>query len=131
MADEDAVTSKDVRPPKKAATKVLGGPPPEEDADVAGRNVGSIESIKSIAEEEKRRMKEEAASKVLEGTSAPGKVLMKMERRNASWTTRSNVVFTQEHPFQLVPEDEVIELIKEGGFRRADPQEVVFFYQGA
>jgi hypothetical protein len=131
MADE-AVTSEQVRPRKgtKDAREVFTGPPPEEDTDVAGRNSpeDAVKAIQDLAREQEKKMKEEQTKRVLEQAGTPGKVLMKMERRNSSWTTRSNVVFTQEHPFQLVPEEEVAELIAEGGFRRADPMEVVHFY---
>jgi hypothetical protein len=127
---KDAVTSEDVRPRKGDAEKVLGGPPPEEDADVAGTNVGTdtVEAIQEMAKKEEKKLRQEQTRKVLEEAALPGRVLLKMERKNSSWTTRSGVIFTQEHPFQLVPEEEVEELLREGGFRRADPQEVVYFY---
>lgn len=58
-----------------------------------------------------------------------GKTLLKMERKNTSWATRSGVVFSRAHPFQLVNEDEAEELIeKVGGFKAATPEEVVAYY---
>lgn len=122
MADE-AIKSSDVR--KRAASDVLAGSPADEDADVAGSN---IKAIQDIAKEEEKRIREERAKRVLSDADSDDKVIIKMERKNNSWTTRSGVIFTQEHPFQLVPQEEVDELIREGGFRRADPKEVVYFY---
>ncbi len=114
MADEvNAITSSDVRP---------------DDSDVAGSNRGRRRrSVQELTAEERKRQNQETVNKILD-QNTDGVVLMKMERQNSSWTTRSGVIFTQEHPFQLVPEDEVDELLNEGGFRRADPKEVVNFY---
>ena len=54
-------------------------------------------------------------------------VLLKMIRANYSWTTASGIIFTQEHPFQLVKKDEAEEL-KKDGFVEVDPEEVKAYY---
>lgn len=60
--------------------------------------------------------------------SKAGKVLMKMDRDCVSWTTHDQVIFTKNHPFQLVEEAESDRLMREGGFRRAHPEEVKNWY---
>jgi hypothetical protein len=114
------VTSKDVRPDKDAEA-VLSG------EEAGSAEDSELESIQDLVAKEEKKVRRNRAKSVMEAPT-PGRVLLKMERKNASWNTRSGVIFTQEHPFQLVLEDEVLELIKETGFRRADPQEVVYFY---
>lgn len=118
---DDAVTSQDVRPDAAAVLAPEGTAP-----DDAGTTDIPPE-VKQVVEQEAKKERKKSAQKVLDGTE-DDRVLMKMERHNASWTTRSGVRFTSQHPFQLVPASEVDELIKEGGFRRADPKEVINFY---
>ncbi len=120
MANEErAVKSTDVRRGRR-----------DEDADVAGSNTGrEALTIQELADQEDQRDKEEVINSLIKKNS-DGRTLVKMERKNASWTTHSGVIFTQEHPFQLVPNDELEALLNEGGFRRADPKEVVKFYKG-
>jgi len=84
------------------------------------------EEIKELAEKEKEVVPE--ADKIL-ASSNDEKYLVKMERKNASWETPSEVIFTPQHPFQLVNETELDELLDQGGFRRADPRELVNFYK--
>lgn len=48
----------------------------------------------------------------------------------ASYTTASNVVFTQDHPFQLVQDWEVADLLTDGRFRRAGGEEMMEYYGG-
>lgn len=127
MADDTAVTSEQVRrSTKRDAASILAKE--KEDEDVAGTNNPDL-TIEQVIKEETAKINKESAEKILTDINVdPTKVLMKMERNNFSWTTRSGVIFTREHPFQLVPEPEVDELIREGGFRRADPKEVVVYY---
>lgn len=56
-----------------------------------------------------------------------GKVLMKMERDNASFITDNGVKFTRENPYQLVEAPEVEVLLRQN-FRKAYPEEVKDFY---
>jgi len=56
-----------------------------------------------------------------------GKVLIKMERDNVSYRSPSGVLFTQEHPFQILDEGEVPFL--DAGFRVATPEEVAEYYK--
>lgn len=57
------------------------------------------------------------------------KIFLKMERQNASWITARGVIFTQDHPFQLVDKDEAAELFSQG-FREASSEEVKAYYGG-
>lgn len=55
-------------------------------------------------------------------------VLIKMERQNPSYQTYGHV-FTQEHPFVAVSEDDAQEIFdNEKGFRMATPREVQEYY---
>ena len=56
-----------------------------------------------------------------------GKILLKMERENASFTTTKGVKFSKDHPYQLVDEDEVAALLRQN-FRKAYPEEIKDFY---
>lgn len=56
------------------------------------------------------------------------KVLVRMERGSASWTTHDGVKFTKQHPYQLVTEGEADLLMMEGGFRKAHPDELKQWY---
>lgn len=85
------------------------------------------EDIEALTELERQVNPTREASKVLDGTDVE-KYLVKMERRNASWETPAGVIFTQANPFQLVEENELDELLDQGGFRRADPRELINFY---
>jgi hypothetical protein len=113
--DSGAITSAKVRSRKPAVTA----------EDVLA---GDIEELAEVAAEELANGQAEKVTK--RAGRGDDRVLMKMERGNFSWQTHSGVQFSKEHPFQLVPSDEVVGLIREGGFRRADPEEVVFFYKG-
>ena len=57
------------------------------------------------------------------------KVLLKMIRKGG-WVTPSNVKFTEDEPFQLVPEGEANVLLKEGPnmFTTATPEELKTYY---
>lgn len=85
------------------------------------------EEIAELTELERTINPTREASKVLDGTDVE-KYLVKMERANASWTTPTGIIFTQKNPFQLVEETELDSLLDQGGFRRADPKELIKFY---
>lgn len=57
-----------------------------------------------------------------------GRMLLKMERENVSYTTPEGVRFSKEHPYQTVEEEEGKQLLRLG-FREATPSEVVRFYE--
>ena len=83
-------------------------------------NSDIVDPAKEIIESA-RRMKE--AIKKLTG----GKVVMKMERENATFLTDNGILFSREHPYQLVDEDESSLLIPQN-FRVASPDEILEFY---
>ena len=70
-----------------------------------------------------------ATSKKVQNKNKDGKILMFMERENFSWKTPGGVIFTREHPYQIVAEEEVPVLLPEG-FREASAEEVKKYYQG-
>ena len=113
----DAVTSKKVRPGKKAADEVFTG-----ETDPEANESDLMEMV--------REAEAERASENIAAYTPPedGRVLVKMERSNASWTTSGGVKFDKKHPFQLVNEQDLFEVLNSGGFRRCDPQEMVAFY---
>jgi len=119
-AKDGAVTSRDVR---RTAKEVLE----DDSAPAVNEPMDEISKVENLVAEQKKNISKESADKILADTDS--RFLLKMERKNASWQTRGGVVFSQEHPYQLVDEDEMDELLDEGGFRRADPREVVKFYQ--
>jgi len=57
-----------------------------------------------------------------------GKIWLKMERDNFSFTTEKGVKFTRDNPYQLVDEDEVDILLSQN-FRKAYPEEIRDFYE--
>lgn len=60
--------------------------------------------------------------------NADDKVLLYM-LYGAGWTTGSGVMFTSEHPYQVVPAHEVPYLLEEGRFIRATAQDLKDHYQ--
>lgn len=64
---------------------------------------------------------------VVEAPTEPQKVLMFFKWGVAYYL--DDLVFTQEHPFQLVDPGRVDHLVETGQFRRATPEEVVTHYQ--
>ena len=50
-----------------------------------------------------------------------------MEKGNG-YSTRLDVHFNREHPYQLVEPEEVMELLATGRFRLATPEEVKEYY---
>lgn len=59
---------------------------------------------------------------------APRNILVKMDRSNLSYQT-GRYVFTQEHPYVAMPEQDATEIFAtESGFRMANPAEVQSFY---
>lgn len=121
MSDDGAITSAKVR--QRPASKVLEG-----DQKKKAPADGKPEALQEIIDEEKEAKVQEKTEE-LAPQPEEEKFLVKMERINASWSTRNGVVFTREHPFQLVDDVEMDELLDMGGFRRADPREVVKFYE--
>ncbi len=67
------------------------------------------------------------ARSILDKRKYKGKILLKMQRQNASFESPSGVMFWKDHPFQLVPEDDVETLLKDN-FVRANLEEVEDFY---
>lgn len=112
--DDNAITSDQVRRDKS-----------KYDAE----NVFSEEqTLDTLISETLDEIREERINVIMRDTD--GLVLVKMERQNSSWATRSGVVFTREHPFQLVTKEEADELFMETGFREAGPEEVLAYYKG-
>lgn len=58
---------------------------------------------------------------------AGGKVWLKMERENMSFTSPTGIKFTKDNPYQMVDPDEVDILLSQN-FRRAYPEEIKDFY---
>jgi hypothetical protein len=55
------------------------------------------------------------------------KVLVYM-KNGSSWATSNEIVFTKEHPYQLIDEEELIYL-PEDRFSLADKNDVIKFYE--
>jgi len=119
--DDGAITTKQVGK-KSSSAKIMAGEESVEEAVLT-------DPISEIERVEREKMAEEPVDRVAANAESEDKYLVKMERQNASWMTRNGVVFTAQHPFQLVDETEMDELLDEGGFRRADKREVVNFYK--
>jgi hypothetical protein len=66
--------------------------------------------------------------KKVEVVAEEEKVLMRMERGCLSWKTHDGVIFSKEHPYQLVTDAESELLMREGGFRKAHPDELNQWY---
>jgi hypothetical protein len=79
-------------------------------------------------EEESEEVVEDAAPVVDEPVDESSLVLVKMNRRNASYQVRG-YQFTREHPFALVTEEDADYLTEhEEGFSMASPKEAREFY---
>lgn len=59
---------------------------------------------------------------------ALNQALVRMERSALTWTTHDGVTFSKEHPYQLVSDIECELLLREGGFRKAHPDELKQWY---
>jgi hypothetical protein len=78
--------------------------------------------------EEIEEVKEEEAPKPKPKKNDKNTVLIKMERNNPSYQTYGHV-FTKEHPFVAVSENDAQEIFdNEKGFRMATPREVQEYY---
>lgn len=121
--DDGTITTKQVGKKASSAKIMNGETPPEEKTDTQILT----DPIAAIEKQEREKMAEEAVEAV--ASDSEDKFILKMERMNASWATRNGVVFTKQHPYQLVDEVEMEELLDQDGFRRADKREVVNFYK--
>lgn len=108
-----ATTSEDVRPTKRTKKE----PTIAEKEDINLKENNAREQMARVVEE---------YDEVLKDISG-GKVWLKMERENMSFTTDSGVRFTKDAPYQLVEADEVERLLKQN-FRKAYPEEIKEFY---
>lgn len=116
-----AITSKDVRMEQEDAKEVFEG---AQDIIDSG---GTIEDVADVARDAQKKANKKKVAKLTPDDKSD-KILMKMERQNASWKTPEGTVFSQDHPFQLVTESESIQLRLSGGFRIADSAELVGWY---
>lgn len=83
-----------------------------------------LNAEKEEAEEEQ----EEAPKPKAKKADKSNTVLVKMERKNPSYQTYG-YIFSQEHPFVAVSEEDAQEIFdNEAGFRMATPREVQEFY---
>ena len=78
--------------------------------------------------EETEEEQEEAPKPKAKKADKSNTVLVKMERKNPSYQTYG-YIFSQEHPFVAVSEEDAQEIFdNEAGFRMATPREVQEFY---
>jgi hypothetical protein len=84
----------------------------------------SVPSVaKALAKAEKEAKKNEDQAKAEEP-----QILIRMDRKNASYEVRGHR-FTQENPFGVLAESDALYVIRNiEGFRRADPEEAADFY---
>lgn len=113
------VTTKDINPEPEpdVSQKVLTR---ERKMSAVTKNTDIVDPAKEIIDSA-LRMKE--AIKKLTG----GKIVMKMERENATFMTDNGVLFSRDHPYQLVEEGEASLLLSQN-FRAASPDEILHFY---
>lgn len=71
----------------------------------------------------KNRTPKEASPKV-----ATGKTVLKMTH-GAGWMTPSEVHFSKDHPYQIVPPEEIDALISTGRFEISSREEVLAYYE--
>lgn len=76
----------------------------------------------------------DAATAIRQGINKPasndvavGKFVLKMTG-GAGWSTPSEVHFTKDHPYQVVPPEEVDSLLNTGRFEIATKEEVLAYY---
>jgi glycosyltransferase involved in cell wall biosynthesis len=96
-----------------------------EDVPKKGKPASEVFSGKEETKEPKKAAK---TKKVVEILPEDDKVLLKMLSENFSYETPEGVVFTKQHPFQLVSDGEADILIRTRQFMYADPKEVEEFY---
>jgi hypothetical protein len=112
------IKSEDVRPPKRTTKAATAKPRIKAGDDINMKSVNPRDDMLAAIDQYETSLK----------TMSGGKIWLKMERDNASFTTYKGVKFTRDNPYQLVDEDEV-DILLHQNFRKAYPDEIRDFYE--
>lgn len=90
-------------------------------------NLVTAESTKSSPASKPVINKETIVTEPLQKVEIASNYLIKMERENPHFEV-AGYTFTKKHPYAVVSADKVAQVIQEGGFRQALPEEVAEYY---